>query len=295
MNLTLESIEQENLELVYKGKIRDGKPGTLTAESYEVVRDSDSGLCFLKPFPTIDYLSNEYRNLADGTAAINDYFETHDIIVGQYLPKLLPYFGRGMTIADCGSGGGSLLDAISGMVASTIAIEPFAGYHPSLQERGHHVFSSVDEAVDGMGAETVDVALSIQVIEHTEDPVSYLKSIRRMLKPGGILVVFTPNLKDILLSLDKERYGPFWFRKAHNWYLDAQSLRHIMERAGFADNELCYMHEFGIENTFGWLKTGNAPGNVSIPELSSFAGIWQSYLEQTGQAGNVGVVGKKTS
>jgi len=295
MNLTFERVNQNDLELVYQGKIRDGKPGTLSAETYSVMRDPKNGLCFLQPFPEINYESDEYRNLVEGTAAVDDYFKFHDQTAGEYFPKLLPNFDRGMIVADCGSGAGSLIDAISGMVASTIAIEPFEGYHTSLQKRGHQVFGSVDEAVDGIGENSVDAAISIQVIEHTVDPVAYLKSIHRLLKPGGTIIVYTPNLNDVLLLLDKEKYSPFWFRQAHNWYLDAQSLRHVMEQAGFSIDEICYMHEFGIENTFGWLKTGKAPGYQKIPELADFAGIWQSYLEQTGKASNIGVVAKKVS
>jgi len=39
-----------------------------------------------------------------------------------------------------------------------------------------------------------DAAVSIEVIEHVEDQLSFLREIARVVKPGGIVVVTTPNV-----------------------------------------------------------------------------------------------------
>ncbi|MHB8397100.1 MAG: class I SAM-dependent methyltransferase [Thermoplasmataceae archaeon] len=43
------------------------------------------------------------------------------------------------------------------------------------------------------GSNTFDVAISMDVIEHVPNPTQYLKEIYKILKPGGVLLVGTPN------------------------------------------------------------------------------------------------------
>ncbi len=46
-----------------------------------------------------------------------------------------------------------------------------------------------------------------QVIEHLHNPYEMLKEIKRILKPGGILAISTPNIKSIAWLLLKERWN----------------------------------------------------------------------------------------
>jgi 2-polyprenyl-3-methyl-5-hydroxy-6-metoxy-1,4-benzoquinol methylase len=45
---------------------------------------------------------------------------------------------------------------------------------------------------------TFDVITGWDIIEHTRDPIAVLKSMRRILAPGGIVALSTPNQKSIL-------------------------------------------------------------------------------------------------
>lgn len=53
---------------------------------------------------------------------------------------------------------------------------------------------------------TFDAVTMNHVIEHVFDPVALLSEIRRILKPGGRLVVVTPNA----MSMGHNTYGRFW-------------------------------------------------------------------------------------
>ncbi|MEO6102828.1 MAG: class I SAM-dependent methyltransferase [Pseudoxanthomonas sp.] len=50
---------------------------------------------------------------------------------------------------------------------------------------------------------TFDVALSFQVIEHVPDDVGYLREAQRVLKPGGVMIVITPDRRHRLLPAQK--------------------------------------------------------------------------------------------
>jgi SAM-dependent methyltransferase len=140
------------------------------------------------------------------------------------------------------------------------------------------------------GKANVDLALSFHVIEHVLDPVSYLKSIRELVRPGGAAVILTPNWDDILMKLDPDRMAPFFYRRVHNYYFTAQSLRWVASKAGWASSEDIFYHEFGMANTLQWLRDGRPAGHTRMPSIDAQADqFWIKHLEATCQANNVGV------
>ena len=57
--------------------------------------------------------------------------------------------------------------------------------------------------------ESIDVVVSMQVIEHVKDYFSYLKDIKRVLKPSGIAVLSTPNKKTMISGINPYHYKEF--------------------------------------------------------------------------------------
>lgn len=56
---------------------------------------------------------------------------------------------------------------------------------------------------------SIDVIVSMQVIEHVKDYFSYLKDIRRVLKPSGIAILSTPNKKTMISGINPYHYKEF--------------------------------------------------------------------------------------
>ena len=181
-------------------KLRAGKPGQLTKRNYKVIFDTKWHLAKLQPFPKLDYSDSTYRNLVNKSASAENYFQEHDKQQFGYLKFIIPYLKRGITIADFGCGGGSNLDLLKGLSSLTIAIEPFIGYKKSLTDRGHLYFSSTKEVLKIYSGK-IDLGISIHVIEHTKNPAKYLGDIYNALSRNSNLILFTPNLNDILLKL----------------------------------------------------------------------------------------------
>ncbi len=81
-----------------------------------------------------------------------------------------------------------------------------------------------------------DVVLSTQVLEHVENPVAYLSECRRLLKPGGILILSTHG---------------YWMYHAHPhdyWRWTSEGLRKAIEDQGFAI--------LGVHGVLGLAATG---------------------------------------
>jgi SAM-dependent methyltransferase len=86
---------------------------------------------------------------------------------------------------------------------------------------------------------SADVLVTLQVVEHLWDLRGFLRDCARVLRPGGLLVVSTPNRPVFSPGLGRgERpANPF-----HVEELDAEQLRDRLAAAGFADVGLLGLH-----------------------------------------------------
>ena len=93
----------------------------------------------------------------------------------------------------------------------------------------------------GFPSESFDVVTILDVIEHLTDPVTELKEAYRVLKPGGLLVVSTPNVNSLIPSIvntERRLLGRDWFPfdnpPWHLWGFTKRSITSCVENAGFA-------------------------------------------------------------
>jgi 2-polyprenyl-3-methyl-5-hydroxy-6-metoxy-1,4-benzoquinol methylase len=112
-------------------------------------------------------------------------------------------------VVDIGSGNGSLCGAMADSGLSPYGIEYDAGgvsisrdAYPTLRFYQCGIEDSADAIVAAEG--TVDAAVSTEVIEHLFAPHLLPAFARRLVRPGGHLVITTPYhgyLKNLVLSL----------------------------------------------------------------------------------------------
>ncbi len=81
-------------------------------------------------------------------------------------------------------------------------------------------------------ADTYDVVVMSHVIEHVPDPQSLLRECWRLLRPGGRLVVVTPNSQ----ALSRRLFGRYWMPldpPRHLALFTVPALKRLSEDAGF--------------------------------------------------------------
>jgi len=109
------------------------------------------------------------------------------------------YIGQGKKILDVGCGTGLFLSLISSENEVTgIDVFPKA-VEIARQRIGKRIILGELEAT-GFPSEHFDVITFIHTLEHVRDPVGILRETYRILKPGGFLIVETPN-RDFIFRL----------------------------------------------------------------------------------------------
>jgi len=136
----------------------------------------------------------------------------HEQIVGK-IQRYLPDGGR---VLDLGAGQGALAARLSDLGYQVTAADMDADdFKMTNQVEFEQVnFDSAEEIecfVAG-NEEQFDAVCGIEVIEHVEDQWRYVRNLKRMLKPGGIMIITTPNVTSWLsrlMFLFKGRFHQF--------------------------------------------------------------------------------------
>jgi SAM-dependent methyltransferase len=78
---------------------------------------------------------------------------------------------------------------------------------------------------------TFDLVACIEVLEHIPAPAVYLQEMARILRPGGLLLLTTPNFQ----GLSRWLFGSRWrvIDPEHLGYFTPRTLRSVLEEAGF--------------------------------------------------------------
>jgi|GEM_PF-638788 len=77
-----------------------------------------------------------------------------------------------------------------------------------------------------------DVVTLWEVIEHLPDPIEHIKEINRILKPGGLLALSTPNFSGLTSIVTKEKWH-LYDPKEHLYYFSPKSIKNILQGSGF--------------------------------------------------------------
>jgi len=273
-------------QTVFEGKIREGAFGNLTENDCVIARCSHCKVERLNESACKDenfYKKKDYRLLLKEPEDAIGFLAEHDILQLRNLSALWPDSVRNKSVADIGCAAGSFLDHVSALASQIIAIEPCDEYHDHLKGQGYAVYSSIEDTLSKW-KERVDYAFCFSVIEHVLNPRSFLSSIKDLLKPGGKLIVSTPNRGDILMDLKGDEYRRFFYRVVHRYYFEQDSFEYCAKKAGLTIIESKCVNRFGLSNAMAWLRDGRPTGDTPLKHLDNplLDNFWKNYLESIG-------------
>lgn len=152
----------------------------------------------------------------------------------------------GATLVDIGCGTGSLRPFISHLCADYIGVDAirYEEFPADAVFRQIDLDSGHVPLPDG----AADVTVAIEIIEHLENPRALMRELTRLTKPGGWVVVTTPNqlsLLSLLTLIIKRRFNAFQdvHYPAHITALLEIDLRRMAAECGLTDVATSYSHE----------------------------------------------------
>jgi SAM-dependent methyltransferase len=94
-------------------------------------------------------------------------------------------------IVDIGAGAGGVTERLRGAGLDPVAVEGSGELSRACRARGLPVVRAVTAGLP-LATSSASAVTLLDVIEHLDDPVPSLREARRILKPGGVLVVSVP-------------------------------------------------------------------------------------------------------
>lgn len=120
----------------------------------------------------------------------------------RHLPRPVPGRNRLLDVG-CGNGDFLLRAQHAGWTVHGLDFDPTAA--GVARGRGLDVYVGTLEDSPFL-EESFDVVTANQVVEHVHDPVAFLRACWRLVRPGGLLWIGTPNVTPPVAA----RFGPFW-------------------------------------------------------------------------------------
>ena len=205
------------------------RTAALDLGSWRVLRCSGCGLRTLDPEPAAEDLVEVFDDgsIYEGAFTLrSDIMARHDETLAALEKRVRPG-----ALLDVGCGPGFFLEAARarGWRATGVDPSPFSVEH--VKKLGFEAHQGLLHDVDLPEASFDAVAL-LQVVEHLIDPRALLEGCRKLLKPGGVLLVATPNPSSLLARVQKERFN-YWIPPVHCVWYTPKTLKRILSTAGF--------------------------------------------------------------
>jgi ubiquinone/menaquinone biosynthesis C-methylase UbiE len=152
---------------------------------------------------------------------------------------LLAHVAPGDTVLDLGSGAGEFSAALLEAGAAPVAVDVAAEALRRARERVPGLDARLWHAGEPLPVEdnAVDLVWAGEVIEHVVDVAPWLSEVRRVLRPGGTLLLTTPDHGRgtlLALALSPRRFAEhFEPRSDHVRFFSRRTLRTLLDDLGF--------------------------------------------------------------
>jgi SAM-dependent methyltransferase len=166
------------------------------------------------------------------------------------------FYTKDNQLLEIGCASGFFLSEVKEYVRTTTGVEITKEYVKYAIGKGLDVRESLDEIAD----DSCDLIFMFHVLEHINDPIKFLKVIKKKLSRKGRLIIEVPNVDDILVSTYKiKAHLDFYWEIAHNYYFSKTTLGKVLDKVGYL-YEIFPLQRYDLSNHIYWMITGKPGG-----------------------------------
>lgn len=206
---------------------------------------------------------NRYGPAPDRSASVQEIFDAYRPFQDDIIQEIRHLLRPKTSVLDIGCQTGHFLDALKGKVGTRVGLE--LGQEEVAFIRKQFDFPVYDALIENteIAKSPFDLITCIQVLEHVENPRSFLEGVRKHLKPGGHVYIEIPNLNEALLTCYPEcGYRNFHFHEPHILYFSVPALKKLLDEAGFV-GEYKTVQRYNLLNHINWILTGKPQQHFS--------------------------------
>lgn len=199
---------------------------SLKQESKSILRCKKCALAWTYPTPFSDYNNYDFSGYVKNK-------KVHQAGCKQILDFVQLYKKKGRLL-ELGCGAGLLLELaktrnfqVKGIDISDTAVK--------LAKKlvGHDAVEKADIANLNLNDRPYDCVVMDNVLEHAQDPLQLLVSVKNFLKKDGILLIHSPNIDGLYVKLIKANTHILRPRE-HIWQLSIEAIKYLLEKAGYS-------------------------------------------------------------
>lgn len=202
---------------------------------YRVVRCPACGFLYRNPNVRPERLGDLYANGYSGFLT-GKYAANRQRRYALTMEAFAPVFddGEGRRLLDFGSGAGLFLELAEarGFDACGVDLSPDSVAQANARLTTARAYFGAPDDVPEIAGGGFDVITLWSVLAHLPRPLEDFERFRRLLAPGGVLLILTVNARSLLLKA----YGSAWsgFTRNHLMFYSADTLPTLLGRTGFA-------------------------------------------------------------
>ena len=242
-----------------------------------VLRCSSCSLVWLEPKQADlkEYYREQYRRehppAIGSVVTPEENFLMYEPFMEERITRVQPYLNPSMRVLEIGCATGHFLAGLGTLVTERVGVEFNESHAQYARQRlDIEVYTDPIEETDRPKG-SFDFVFMFHVLEHVEDPVGLLRTLRDYLAPGGKLYVEVPNVNDALLSDYKATaYADFYYREPHLFYFSPATFQEVATRAGFVGH-IEMVQRYGLANHIHWVTAGtpqpDAQVAMGVPKL----------------------------